>query len=363
MGHPGTAPSSSISRTPYTLNTALPEGWNPVDWKDLPGWEDDAIEEAWNAFLRSCTVLQKQDLWKSVCQESRGLSPHPAIIRRFIEERFTPYAYRTPLTPDHRLITGYYQPLFQGSRQKTPRFRYPLYAPPDDLVRLKPLAKSSNSRARRDESGQMVPYWTREEIEAGRATALSGKEIVYLDNPIDVLVAQIQGSVRIRLDDRQDVYLGYADANGHPYKSVGRFLIDQGYLPANQVSMPSIHKWLDKNPDKFSLIASANPSYVFFKEINSEPNTGPIGTLGVPLTPMRSVAVDPHYVPLGTLVYITSNAPDKRMLQRLAVAQDTGSAILGAQRADFFWGMGEEAGQQAGRLKSPLNLWVLWPKT
>ncbi len=261
-------------------------------------------------------------------------------------------------------MTGYYEPLFEGSRQKTARFRYPLYAVPDDLVRLKPAAKTPGSRVRRGASGQLQPYWTREEIELGKAQgSLAGKELVFLDSPIQVFLVHVQGSVRIRLEDGHEMRLGYADANGHPYKSIGRFMIDKGWLPSGQASMPAIRTWLEKNPEKLPAVMGSNPSYVFFKVLNTEAASGPLGSLGISLTPMRSIAVDPNFLPLGAPVYLVSSTPDRQPLQRLVIAQDVGSAIQGAQRADFFWGSGEAAGEQAGRSKNPLSLWLLWPRS
>lgn len=342
----------------------LPDGWAPVSWEALPGWGQDSVEEAWSAFMRGCRALQRQPSWKTICSEGRELALHPVVIRRFIEERFLPYQYGS-VSSSSGLMTGYYEPLFEGSRQKTSRFRYPLYAVPDDLIRLKPAAKTAGSRGRRDASGQVAPYyWTREDIERGKAqSSLAGKELVYLESPVEVFVAQVQGSVRIRLEDGRELRLGYADGNGHPYKSIGRFMIDQGWLPSGQASMPAIRTWLEKNPEKLPAVMAANPSYVFFKEMNTETGVGPLGSLGVPLTPMRSVAVDPNYVPLGALVYMASSTPDKQPLQRLVVAQDVGSAIQGAQRVDFFWGSGEAAGEQAGRSRHALNVWLLWPRS
>ncbi|MES2207856.1 MAG: MltA domain-containing protein [Pseudomonadota bacterium] len=361
-GSPGPSIYSIQEPAKFTVNK-LPDGWTPVSWSNLPGWSDDAVEEAWQAFTRGCPSLQRQPSWKKICDDGQGIALHPVVVRRFIEERFTPYQHDS-MGSATGLMTGYYEPFFEGSRQKNARFRYPLFATPSDLVRVKPQAKTPGSRMRRDASGRLLPYWTREDIELGRArNSLMGKEIVYLENPIEVFVAQVQGSVRIHLNEGGEIRLGYADANGYPYKSIGKFMIEQGWLPANQASMSSIRTWLEKNPDKYVSVMAANPSYIFFRELSHLPaDSGPLGSLGIPLTPMRSIAVDPNFVPLGSMVYLASKTPEKQALQRLVVAQDVGSAIQGVQRADFFWGSGEHAGELAGRSKQPLSLWVLWPR-
>jgi membrane-bound lytic murein transglycosylase A len=342
----------------------LPAGWTPVSWEQLPNWQSDNVSEAWGAFLKSCGVLVRQPTWSRVCEDARDISVNTSAVRRFMEVRFVPHRYEGSSAQGAGLMTGYYEPLFDGSRRKTGRFRYPLYAAPADLIRLKPAAKTPGSRARRDASGRTVPYWSRQEIEAGKAEAsLDGNEIAYLEHPIDVLTAHIQGSLRVRLEDGSELRLGYADGNGHPYKSIGRFMIDQGWITWGQASMQGIRAWLDAHPEKVSVVLAANPSYVFFRELPAVAGEGPLGSMGIPLTARRSIAVDPSFVPLGAPVYVSGTMPDHQPLRRLVMAQDVGSAIIGAQRADFFWGSGESAGAIAGRSKSPVTLWLLWPRS
>jgi membrane-bound lytic murein transglycosylase A len=343
--------------------SALPLGWTPVSWEVLPDWKQDEVAEAWGAFLKSCGVLQRQPTWGRVCEEARQMEATPATIRYFWESRFIPHTY-TAAANNTGLMTGYYEPLLDGSRRRNARFRYPLYAPPSDLIRLKPAAKTPGSRVRYDSFGRAVPYWTRQEIDAGKASsALEGKELAYLEHPVDVLISQIQGSLRVRLDNGSEMRLGYADGNGHPYKSVGRFMIDQGWITWGQASMQGIRTWLEAHPDKMATVMAANPSYVFFKELPPVVGEGPLGSMGIPLTARRSIAVDPSFVPIGVPVYLSGTMPDRQPLRRLVLAQDVGSAIVGAQRADFFWGSGETAGAIAGRSKSPVTLWVLWPRS
>jgi membrane-bound lytic murein transglycosylase A len=250
------------------------------------------------------------------------------------------------------LVTGYYEPLIDASRVRRGAFQVPLYAPPADLATRK-------------------PYWTRQQLDTVPAAqaALQGREIAYVADPLDALVLQIQGSGRLRLvgnDGRsQTVRLAFAGHNDQPYASVGRWLINQGELRADGASWPAIKDWARRNPKRVQEMLWANPRIVFFREeALPDPNIGPRGAQGVPLTPGRSIAVDPLSVPYGTPVWLDTTEPlSKAVLQRLVLAQDTGSAITGAVRADYFWGWGDNAEAQAGRMKQPLRMWVLWPRS
>ena len=249
------------------------------------------------------------------------------------------------------LLTGYFEPLVEASRTRRGAFQVALYAPPADLATRR-------------------PYWTRQQLDTLPAAqaALRGREIAYVADPLDALVLQIQGSGRLRLkggDGRvQTVRLAYAGHNDQPYASVGRWLINQGELKADGANWPAIKDWARRNPQRVQEMLWANPRFVFFREEPlPDPTLGPRGAQGVPLTPGRSIAVDPKSVPYGTPVWLDSTEPlSSTPLQRLVMAQDTGSAIIGAVRADYFWGWAEGAEAQAGRMKQPLRLWVLWPK-
>jgi membrane-bound lytic murein transglycosylase A len=216
----------------------------------------------------------------------------------------------------------------------------------------------------------VVPYFSREDIEAGRA-ATGGRELLFVDDPIDLFFLMIQGSGRVRLDNGRTVRLNYADQNGHPYRSIGRLLIDRGDLKAEQASMQGIKAWARANPARLVELLNANPSYVFFRETgesgpgeggNPADLPGPNGAQGIPLTPGRSLAVDIGFVPLGSPVWLATTWPNTtRPLERLMLAQDTGGAIRGVNRADFFWGFGDDAGREAGRMRQGGEMWLLWP--
>ena len=323
--------------------------WTPVRWAELPGFETDALHEAWNAWVKSCE--RPGPVFASLCGEVRRLSIGDASAQRqWMRSRLQPYRV-DPVdgTSTDGLLTAYFEPLFDASRTPRPGFQVPLYQPPLNL-------------------GQRKPWYTRQEMDTLPAAqqALRGREIVYLADPVDALVLQIQGSGRIRVteDDgsQRVVRLAYAGTNDQPYKSVGRWLLDQGAV--RDATWPGIKAWIAQNPQRLGEMLWSNPRMVFFKEERlSELDLafGPRGAQGVPLTPGRSIAVDPASVPYGTPMWLASSSPSL-VLQKLVLAQDTGSAIRGAVRADYFAGWGVQAGELAGRLKQPLRLWVFWPK-
>jgi membrane-bound lytic murein transglycosylase A len=244
---------------------------------------------------------------------------------------------------------------------------FPLYAPPDDLLTIDLSAVNPdlrNMRLRgRLQGRRVVPYWSRAEIESGVAP-VNGKELVWVDDAVEAFFLQIQGSGRVRLGNGEVLRLGYADQNGHPYQSIGRTLIERGELQPGEASMQAIQAWAAANPQRLPELLNQNPSYVFFRELQlPDPAVGPIGALGVPLTPQRSIAVDPRYVPLGAPAFLATTWPASDLpLYRLMIAQDTGGAIRGPVRADFFWGFGAEAGALAGRMRQQGRMWVLLPK-
>jgi membrane-bound lytic murein transglycosylase A len=324
--------------------------WVAVGWNELPGWSADRSAEAWPALLRGCE--RAPPAWVTLCAEARLTTPSDdATMRAWLMQRLQAYRVETLDGSSEGLITGYYEPLIDASRVRRGAFQVPLYSPPADL----------NTRK---------PYWTRQQLDtlpAAQAT-LRGREVAYVADPLDALVLQIQGSGRLRVSDAngrmQTVRLAFAGHNDQPYASVGRWLIDQGELRADSASWPGIKDWARRNPKRVQELIWSNPRVVFFREeALPDPGVGPRGAQGVPLTPGRSIAVDPQSVPYGTPVWLDTTEPlSKALLQRLVLAQDTGSAITGAVRADYFWGWGEDAEAQAGRMKQKLRLWVLWPK-
>ena len=323
--------------------------WVPVRWSELPGFEQDAMHEAWNAWVKNCE--RPGATFARLCSEVRRLTlatPHEQ--RNWMRARLQPYRVEPLGAPSEGLLTSYFEPFYEASRLPRPGFGTPLYRPPPTL-------------------GQRKPWYTRQEMEMlpeARAQ-LAGQEIAYLADPVDALILQIQGSGRVRVTEpdgsQRLVRLAFAATNDQPYRSPGKWLMDQGLLRGD-VTWPGIRNTLAANPGRLSEFLWSNPRMVFFRE---EPLSaldaqfGPRGAQGVPLTPGRSIAVDPQSIPYGTPVWMASQGPVAN-LQRLVLAQDTGTAIVGAVRADYFAGWGAEAGEFAGRMKQPLRLWVLWPK-
>ncbi|MGH8714516.1 MAG: murein transglycosylase A [Casimicrobiaceae bacterium] len=340
----------------------------------IPGWRDDDPAAAWPGFVAGCTALLAQlsgaSIWRDSCDAAAAVDSHSgAAVRAFFESHFTPYQLTAADGRDSGVVTGYYEPLLQGSRTRSERYRFPLYAVPDDLLtvdlaELYPELKDKRVRGRLD-GRRVVPYWPRADIDAGRAP-LAGKELVWVDDPVEAFFLQIQGSGRVQLAEGGVLRIGYADQNGHPFHSIGRLLVERGELPLARASMQGIKAWGREHPDRLPALLDENPSYVFFRAVPPYPAAtidGPIGTLGVPLLAGRTIAVDPAIVPLGAPVFLATTYPlSDRPLLRLVLAQDTGGAIKGALRADYFWGFGDEAGREAGRMKQQGRMWLLWPK-
>jgi membrane-bound lytic murein transglycosylase A len=326
--------------------------WVPVAWTDLPGWSTDHTAEVWPALLRGCAKPTFD--WASLCAQARDAAT-PGFgddaARAWMQQRLQAYRVESLEFNADGLITGYFEPLVEATRQPKGRFRIPLYAPPADLATRK-------------------PYWTRQQIDTLPAAkkSLQGRAMFYVADPLDALILQIQGSGRLDVNEANGKHtllrVAYAAHNDQPYKSVGRWLIDQGELTAIQASWPGIKSWAKQNPKRLNEMLWANPRYVFFREEPMpDPQVGPKGAQGVALTPQRSIAVDPLAIPYGTPTWLDTTEPlSNNPLRRLVMAQDTGTAITGAVRADYFWGWGEDAETQAGRMKQPLHLWILWPK-
>ncbi|MBX3675567.1 MAG: MltA domain-containing protein [Rhodocyclaceae bacterium] len=333
-------------------------------WEDVAGWREDNLAEAHGALLASCGALEKQPLWAGVCGEARALPADSAALRSFFESRFRPWRVTNPDESLEGLVTGYYEPLLKGSRARTKRYSHAIYGVPDDLLvvdlaALYPDLKNYRLRGRID-GRKVVPYWSRAEL-AQQEEQLAGKALVWVADPIELFFLQVQGSGRVDLTDGSRVRVGYADQNGHPYTSIGRWLVEKGELKLEQASMQGIQAWARANPKRVSEMLNTNPSFVFFRELPDN-GGGPLGALGVPLTPGRSIAVDPRAVPLGAPVFLATTFPNSdKPLRRLMLAQDTGGAIKGAVRADFFWGFGAEAGAQAGRMRQRGEMWALLP--
>lgn len=340
----------------------------PAAWSDLPGWTTDDVAAAWPAFLQSCRGVASKPhgpAWKRVCDLARAADGKPGFdARRFFEQHLQPYSVANGGGAVDGLVTGYYEPLLRGSRTRARGFEQPVRGVPDDLLTIDlsavfPELKDKRVRGRL-EGNKVVPYWSRAEI-AARGERLPARTLLYVDDPVELFFLQVQGSGRVKLPDGSLVRLNYGDQNGHPYQSIGRVLVDRGELKLEEASMQGIQAWARANPGRLDELLNSNPSYVFFREV-PDSRGGPVGALGVPLTAERSIAVDPRSVPLGAPVFLATTRPNSAQpMNRLVMAQDTGGAIKGAVRADFFWGFGKEAGEQAGRMKQSGRMWVLLP--
>lgn len=371
---------AAIAPTPPALVCPPCAGVEPVKppakalqaaaWSELPGWLSDDPVPAFEAFRASCTTLLKRPLWQATCESAANVKvgvgeTASAATRAWFEAQFRPWALTNPDGSREGLVTGYYEPLVRGSRQRQAPYLTPVFGPPDDLIvvelaSLYPELKHLRLRGRL-EGRKLVPYLDRASwsaLEAQRAATA----LLWVDDPIDLFFLQIQGSGQVALDDGSRVRIGYADQNGHPYRSIGKWLIEQGELLSHEASMQGIKAWAAAHPQRLSELLNVNPSLVFFRELPVT-GSGPPGALGVPLTPQRSIAVDPRHVPLGAPVWLATTQPNsEQALMRLMLAQDTGGAIRGPVRADFYWGSGAEPGNQAGKMKQRGALWALLPR-
>jgi membrane-bound lytic murein transglycosylase A len=347
--------------------------YEAVQWTAVPGWRDTALAPSLRAFLVGCAKLGSASAWQGVCGRGRSVSTDDEdAVRAFFELEFTPHRVVAPDQSDQGFVTGYYEPVVPGRLARGGDYVYPVYGVPSDLivVDLAPLVPElRNLRLRgRLEGRRLVPYYSRGELEERAArseqtgAATVAPVLAWVSDPVELFFLQIQGSGQLELETGERLRLGYADQNGHPYRSLGRYLIDRGELTLEQASMQSIKAWAKANPDRLQEALNANPSYVFFRQLPGE-DAGPIGTLGVPLTAGYSIAVDPRYIPLGAPVFLATTYPlSEQALERLVMAQDTGGAIRGAVRADFYWGTGEAAGELAGRMRQRGRMWLMWPR-
>lgn len=319
----GAMTQTSHAQTTYELLT----------FEDLKGWEEDDHSKALVAFLETCRDMRDAD-WRALC----GLAKQQKKARTFFELLFRPVLIEDG---DPMLFTGYFEPELNGSRVRTEKYKYPIYRKPPEV----PNGRSWLTRAEIEESGVMD----------GR-----GLEIAWIDDPVDVFFLQIQGSGRVRFPDGTGLRVGYGGKNGHNYRSVGQELVRRGVYEPHQVSAQVIQNWVKRNPEAGMDLLRSNPAYVFFRVVNRVPaEKGPLGAMNRSITTLRSIAVDPKFVKLGSPVWIEKAGENP--LRRLMIAQDTGSAIKGAQRADIFFGTGDEAGREAGRIRDPGRMVVLMP--
>ena len=343
---------------------------------------DVDLAAAWPALLASCRDFNRRGRtdWIRACADAAA-ADDGASRRAVLASSFDAYRIRSVTvedgageprvldSADSGRITGYYEPQLNGSRTRTAPFTVPLYRPPSDLLTidlasLHPELADLRLRGRLQQSAsgaRVVPYWSRAEMTEER---LRGAELLWVDDALDAFFLQIQGSGRVRLPDGSVVRVGYADTNGHPYRAIGRVLVQRGELTLEDATMPGIAAWARAHPQRLAELLDQNPSVVFFRELPlGDPKSGPVGALGLPLTPGYSVAVDRRFIPLGAPVLIRSEHPlTGAPFERLVVAQDTGGAIRGPLRFDLFWGFGAEAALPAGRQRHGVEAWLLVPR-
>jgi membrane-bound lytic murein transglycosylase A len=349
----------------FTVDDQAAIKLTPVSFGEIEGWARDDHAAAFDALRKSCRKRPKSN---SACGEvlALGETVDRETARRFFETHFVPHRVEAD---EPGLVTGYYEPEVRGSRERTSAFQVPVYGRPDDLVQVTPdelraFYNASFSVGRR-KGDELVPYYTRAEIDAG-ALEGQGLELLYLDDPIELFFIQIQGSGRVRFPDGSWVRLGYAAKNGHSYTSIGRLLAEWGEKPPGGLTMEGLKSWLRAGPARGRALMHENKSYVFFRTLpEDEAGDGPVGAQGIALTPGRSLAVDAVYHKLGTPVFVAAPkapTPDGKTFRRLMVAQDVGSAIRGKERGDIYWGSGAEAGAIAGVTKTEARFYVLLPK-
>ena len=343
----------------------------PIAVSALPGFAADPLDGLAGAIAQQCARSQPPAGWRETCASMPQGAPGPdrAALAGWLERRFVARELVDAENPAG-LVTGYYEPLLTGSLTRDRPGQVPLRGrPPDlltiDLTAVEPRLAGMRLRGRL-EGTKVVPYYSRAELgrEDARAAA-DAPVLAWADDPVDAFFLEIQGSGRLQLRDGSTMRVGYADQNGHPYRAIGKTLIDRGALSREQVTAPAIRRWLQENPAAAPGVMNTNPSLVFFRQLPppADPTLGPPGSLGVPLTPLRSIAVDRGRIPLGSLVYLQTTHPvSGQPLERLMVAQDTGGAIRGTKRADLFWGFGVDAALAAGTMKAPARMWVLEPR-
>jgi len=341
--------SSGSGASPSSYSSAI-AGFSAVSWQALPGWQEDDLTQAWPAWLKSCEGLSKKNSdinWRQVCAQANNVSSHDSqSIRKYFENNFQAYEIRNSSGSDTGLITGYYEPVMNGSQTRTSTYNFPLYGLPNSWRKSKPN-----------------PGPTRAELMS--SGILQGSEIAWVQDPVAAAFMQIQGSGKIRLEDGRILRLGYAGTNDQPFKSFAQWLLDRKEITRSEATMQGISQWAKRNPGQVNEMLNANPRFVFFKELpgNVAADLGPNGALGVPLTGERSIAVDLQALPLGAPVFLSTTKPlSSQPLQKLVMAQDTGKAIVGGVRADYYWGSGDSAGEMAGRMKQNGRMWLLLPR-
>lgn len=387
--------------TPDPVGTTVGGGgavYTVVPHSDLPHWNTQHFTKSLQSFRLGCDKLKNRQGWQDVCAQAFQTPVHHFQAKHFFERYFTPWQVSSNGNPAGT-ITGYYEPVLHGDNKATSQARFPIYGIPEDFVSVSLPASLRNSKAAvrirqtgknsgvidntrgthtadlskfpitarttalkgRFEGSRFVPYHTRSQINGG---ALNGKAPIlgYADDPVELFFMHIQGSGRLKTPSGKYIRVGFADKNEHPYVSIGRYMADKGYLTLGQTSMQGIKAYMKQNPHRLAEVLGQNPSYVFFRELTGSSEDGPVGALGTPLMGEYAGAIDRHYITLGAPLFLATAHPiTKKALNRLIMAQDTGSAIKGAVRVDYFWGYGDEAGEVAGKMKTTGYVWQLLP--
>lgn len=309
--------------------------------------KNENFDELLMLFRQNCAAPQTKKVYANVCEQALHVKDAKTFFQTSFEMK------KIPPNEQRSMLTGYYEPLLHGSLKKTERFKYPVYAKPKDLLLI--VGENDKKMRGRSVKGKMMPYFTREEISKRK---LNAEVLCYVDDKIDLFFMEVQGSGRVELEGGRVIFIGYADSNGHAYKSLGREMYNRGiFTSLEEISLQSIKSWLVAHPSQIDALLNTNPSYVFFRKMEQKAT----GSLGLVLTPERSVAVDRSYIPLGSLLVVKSESPNYKV-EKFVFAQDTGGAIKGPNRADMFMGHGERAQWIAGELKAPLEIWMMQPK-
>lgn len=325
------------------------------NFSDLPKWDNENYFKVLNLFQNNCKIDKVKNLYPSLCIKAKSV----INAKEFFEENFSPFKIYTKKEKGKGLLTGYYEPQLNASLSKKGKYQYPIYKTPKDLIvvdlsSIYPKLKNYRLRGRL-QGNKLIPYYTRKE---SNSKHLNADVLCYCTSKLDRFFLEVQGSGRVQLDNGKKIFIGYANQNGHKYRSIGKYLINHKKIKRKNVSLQAIKKYLKNNPSQLDKVLNYNKSVVYFKEKKSPAS----GALGIILTSKRSIAVDRRYIPLGSMLYLSAD-DNKTSYNKIVLAQDTGGAIKGAIRADMFLGYGKDAMQVAGELKAPLKLWILLPKS
>ncbi len=391
---PAAQPGEPVQPPVAAQQPSSPVLYTPVAADSLPGWREESIAEALPALRRSCGRLKQMapdrvigtgdiarpaSAWHTACDAILAVNGGDAALRAVLTDMFAAYrvaANNGDAPNEHGLFTGYYEADLRGSLEQGGNFQVPIYALPRDLVSVDvrdfiaggnaPAGTPTNLVGRVVDGGRglrMTPYYTRAEIDGASAITNAADVLVWVDDPVQAHVLHIQGSGRVTLPDGSVMRIGFAGSNGRAFKGIGSILLEAGALRPGGASMIAVREWLQTHPDEAAKYMNLNTRYIFFRKLApSETEDGPVGASNVSLTPGRSLAVDPRYIPLGAPLWLDTKDPDDIAIQRLVVAQDTGAAITGAVRGDYFWGHGEDAFMKAARMKSTGGYVVFVPK-